>query len=78
MYFFWQAQNIGVESPGIATGTSAIDSMMMYGHDSDSEAEELRQVPTLIFVHIWVVFNRRGETRGVFCSIVRLKCRDMR
>ena len=31
-FFFWQTQNIGVWTPGIAPRTSAIDSMMMYGH----------------------------------------------
>ena len=46
-----------------------------YIHDSPSQAGV---GPTVIFVHICVVFNRRGETRGVFRSIVRLECRDMR
>ena len=46
--------------------------------DSDSETGELRQDPTLIFVHIVVLFIRRGETRGLLCSIVRFLCRDMR
>ena len=30
--FFWQAKNTGVQSAGIATKTTGIDSMMIYGH----------------------------------------------
>ena len=44
--------------------------------DSDSEAEELRQVPTLIFVHILDSFNRATPSENSFRSVVRLICRD--